>query len=84
MTSKSKDANKIGYPLLIKAAAGGGGKGMRIVHKSKDLNEAIKSAQREAKSGFGDERIFIERYLLSLNLPESVLNKKVIHLYVYK
>ena len=63
MTSSSKDANKIGYPLLIKAAAGGGGKGMRIVHKSKDLNEAIKSAQREAKSGFGDERIFIERYL---------------------
>ena len=63
MTSKSKDANKIGYPLLIKAAAGGGGKGMRIVHKSKDLNEAIKSAQREAKSGFGDERIFIERYV---------------------
>ena len=63
MTSSSKDANKIGYPLLIKAAAGGGGKGMRIVHKSKDLNEAIKSAQREAKSGFGDERIFIERYV---------------------
>jgi propionyl-CoA carboxylase alpha chain len=63
MTSSSKDANKIGYPLLIKAAAGGGGKGMRIVHKPKDLNEAIKSAQREAKSGFGDERIFIERYV---------------------
>ncbi len=63
MASSSKDANKIGYPLLIKAAAGGGGKGMRIVHKSKDLNEAIKSAQREAKSGFGDERIFIERYV---------------------
>ena len=63
MASSSKDANKIGYPLLIKAAAGGGGKGMRIVHKSKDLNEAITSAQREAKSGFGDERIFIERYL---------------------
>ena len=63
MASSSKDANKIGYPLLIKAAAGGGGKGMRIVHKPKDLNEAIKSAQREAKSGFGDERIFIERYV---------------------
>jgi propionyl-CoA carboxylase alpha chain len=63
MASSSKDANKIGYPLLIKAAAGGGGKGMRIVHKPKDLNEAIKSAQREAKSGFGDERIFIERYI---------------------
>ena len=63
MASSSKDANKIGYPLLIKAAAGGGGKGMRIVHNPKDLNEAIKSAQREAKSGFGDERIFIERYV---------------------
>ena len=63
MASSIKDANKIGYPLLIKAAAGGGGKGMRIVHKSKDLNEAINSAQREAKSGFGDERIFIERYV---------------------
>lgn len=63
MASSSKDANKIGYPLLIKAAAGGGGKGMRIVHKPKDLNEAIKSSQREAKSGFGDERIFIERYV---------------------
>ena len=63
MASSSKDAKKIGYPLLIKAAAGGGGKGMRIVHKPKDLNEAIKSAQREAKSGFGDERIFIERYV---------------------
>ena len=63
MASSSKDANKIGYPLLIKAAAGGGGKGMRIVLKPKDLNEAIKSAQREAKSGFGDERIFIERYV---------------------
>ena len=63
MASSSKDANKIGYPLLIKAAAGGGGKGMRIVYKPKDLNEAIKSAQREAKSGFGDERIFIERYV---------------------
>jgi propionyl-CoA carboxylase alpha chain len=63
MASSSKDANKIGYPLLIKAAAGGGGKGMRIVHKPKDLNESIKSAQREAKSGFGDERIFIERYV---------------------
>ena len=63
MTSKPKEAKKIGYPLLIKAAAGGGGKGMRIVNKEKDLKESIISAQREAKSGFNDERIFIERYV---------------------
>ena len=48
---------------MIKAAAGGGGKGMRIVQSQKDLKEAIVSAQREAKSGFGDERVFIERYV---------------------
>ncbi len=63
MTSKPSEAKKIGYPLLIKAAAGGGGKGMRIVNQSKDLKESIVSAQREAKSGFNDERIFIERYV---------------------
>ena len=63
MTSKPSEAKKIGYPLLIKAAAGGGGKGMRIVNKEKDLKESIVSAQREAKSGFNDERIFIERYV---------------------
>ena len=63
MTSKPSEAKKIGYPLLIKAAAGGGGKGMRIVNKEKDLKESISSAQREAKSGFNDERIFIERYV---------------------
>ena len=63
MTSNTKEAKNIGYPLLIKAAAGGGGKGMRIVADKKDLKESIVSAQREAKSGFGDERVFIERYV---------------------
>ena len=63
MTSKPNEAKKIGYPLLIKAAAGGGGKGMRLVNKEKDLKESSVSAQREAKSGFNDERIFIERYV---------------------
>ena len=63
MTSDPKEAKNIGYPLLIKAAAGGGGKGMRIVTDKKDLKESIVSAQREAKSGFGDERVFIERYV---------------------
>tara|TARA_B100001250_G_scaffold414194_1_gene451216 strand:+ start:1316 stop:3238 length:1923 start_codon:yes stop_codon:yes gene_type:complete len=63
MTSKPTEAKSIGYPLLIKAAAGGGGKGMRIVEKEKDLKESITSAQREAKNGFNDDRIFIERYV---------------------
>ena len=63
MTSNIKNAKNIGFPLLIKAAAGGGGKGMRIVSKEKDLKESIKSAQREAQSGFGDDRVFIERYV---------------------
>ena len=63
MTSSPKDAKNIGYPLLIKAAAGGGGKGMRIVNKSSELKDSIESAQREALNGFNDERIFIERYV---------------------
>ena len=65
MTTDPKKANSIGYPILIKAAAGGGGKGMRIVEDKKDLKEAIASAQREAKTGFGDDRVFIERYVAS-------------------
>jgi len=63
MTSDTKDAKNIGYPLLLKAAAGGGGKGMRIVKKQSDLKESIVSAKREALSAFGDDRIFIERYV---------------------
>ncbi len=65
MTTDPKKANSIGYPILIKAAAGGGGKGMRIVEDKKDLKEAIVGAQREAKTGFGDDRVFIERYVAS-------------------
>ena len=63
MTSNTKDVKKIGYPILIKAAAGGGGKGMRIVEKESELKDSIVSAKREALSGFGDDRIFIERYV---------------------
>ena len=63
MTSNTKDIKSIGYPILIKAAAGGGGKGMRIVKKESELKDSIISAKREALSGFGDERIFIERYV---------------------
>ena len=63
MAADLKDAKDLGYPLLIKAAAGGGGKGMRIVTSPKNLKESVISAKREALSGFGDDRIFIERYV---------------------
>jgi len=63
MTTDPKKASSIGFPILIKAAAGGGGKGMRIVETKKDLKESILSAQREALSGFGDDRVFLERYV---------------------
>ena len=63
MTSDPLKADDIGYPLLIKAAAGGGGKGMRVVNSKKDLKKSIEAAQREARSGFNDERVFIERYI---------------------
>ncbi|HXD64810.1 MAG TPA: biotin carboxylase N-terminal domain-containing protein [Solirubrobacteraceae bacterium] len=51
------------YPLLVKAAAGGGGRGMRVVQRAADLDGALESARREAKAGFGDDRVFIERFL---------------------
>ena len=57
------DPSSLGFPLLVKAAAGGGGKGMRIVADENDLSEAISTAQREAKNAFGDERVFLERYI---------------------
>ncbi|MDR9416523.1 MAG: acetyl-CoA carboxylase biotin carboxylase subunit [Gracilimonas sp.] len=56
-------ADEIGYPILVKAAAGGGGKGMRIVHKKEEFEANIKAAKSEAKNAFGDDRIYIEKYL---------------------
>jgi acetyl-CoA carboxylase biotin carboxylase subunit len=56
-------AAEIGYPVLVKAAAGGGGKGMRIVNDERGLQEAIESARREALHAFGDERLLIEKYI---------------------
>ena len=58
-----KDSKQLGFPLLIKAAAGGGGKGMRIVNNKNELKDAVAAAKREAKAGFGDERVFIEKYI---------------------
>ncbi|MFN4284999.1 MAG: acetyl-CoA carboxylase biotin carboxylase subunit [Lacibacter sp.] len=58
-------ANRIGYPVLIKASAGGGGKGMRIVEKADDMQEQMERAISEAKSSFGDGSVFIEKYVSS-------------------
>jgi 3-methylcrotonyl-CoA carboxylase alpha subunit len=57
------DPDEVGFPLMIKAAAGGGGRGMRVVRISEELDEALASARREAKAGFGDDRVFFERYV---------------------
>ncbi len=57
-------AEKIGYPVLLKATAGGGGKGMKVVEREVDLAEALQSAQREAQSSFGDSRMLVEKYVL--------------------
>jgi acetyl-CoA carboxylase biotin carboxylase subunit len=58
-----KIAGKIGYPVIIKASGGGGGKGMRIVYKATELSSAVEAGRREAKSAFGDETVFLEKYI---------------------
>jgi propionyl-CoA carboxylase alpha chain len=56
-------ARKVGYPVMIKASAGGGGKGMRIAHSDAETREGFRSATSEARSSFGDERVFIEKFI---------------------
>ena len=58
-----KEAKKIGYPLMVKASAGGGGKGMRIAFNENELKENFNSAINEAKASFGDDRVFIEKFI---------------------
>jgi 3-methylcrotonyl-CoA carboxylase alpha subunit len=59
----AKAADKIGFPVLVKASAGGGGRGMRVVRSAAELGPAIVSAKREAKAAFGDDRMLIEKYV---------------------
>jgi acetyl-CoA carboxylase biotin carboxylase subunit len=56
-------AERFGYPVLLKAAAGGGGKGMRVVRAENDLADALAAAQREAKNAFGDDAVYVEKYI---------------------
>src|ERR1700687_6167210 len=59
-----KIADEIGYPVMIKASAGGGGKGMRIAHSTSEVAEGFNLARAEAKSSFGDDRVFIEKFIV--------------------
>jgi propionyl-CoA carboxylase alpha chain len=77
-------AAEIGYPVMVKASAGGGGKGLRIVFAEAELAQAIQSSQNEAKASFGDDRLFIEKYVTEpRHIEIQVLGDKhgnVIHL----
>jgi 3-methylcrotonyl-CoA carboxylase alpha subunit len=63
LRTMQREAARIGYPVMIKAAAGGGGKGMRVVHRREELAEALAAAEREADAAFGDESVFLEKLI---------------------
>lgn len=79
-----KIADEIGYPVMIKASAGGGGKGMRIAHSKAEVAEGFKLAKAEAKASFGDDRVFVEKFIVDpRHIEIQVLGDKhgnVIHL----
>ena len=79
------EAGRIGYPVLIKAVAGGGGKGMKKVDRPEDFTDALASAQREASNAFGDPRVLVEKYVLSPRHVEIQVfgdaHGNVVHLY---
>ena len=62
-THARRIAAEIGYPVMVKASAGGGGKGLRIVHEEKDIAQAVQSSQNEARASFGDDRLFVEKFV---------------------
>ncbi len=81
----AKAISKMGYPVLIKAAAGGGGKGMRVVERADDLNDALQAAKREAQSSFADPTLIVEKYLANPRHIEIQIfadrQGTVVHLY---
>ncbi|HYE97863.1 MAG TPA: pyruvate carboxylase [Planctomycetota bacterium] len=80
-----KEAKRIGYPLILKASFGGGGRGMRVVHKAEDLQPALEEARREAGAAFGNDAVFLEKYIpRAKHIEVQVLGDahgSVIHLY---
>src|SRR5690606_30676260 len=78
-------ATELGFPIIVKAAAGGGGRGMRVVRSIEELQEALNEASREAKTAFGDETVFLERYVESpKHIEVQLLGDKhgnLVHLY---
>ena len=80
-----KISEEIGYPVMIKASAGGGGKGIRVAHNRRDVEEGFPAVKSEAKSSFGDDRIFIEKFITSpRHIEIQVLGDKhgnVVHLF---
>ena len=80
-----KSADSIGYPVLIKASAGGGGKGMRVVGSAAEFADALQAARKEAQSSFGDDRVIVEKYFSDIHHVEiQVLGDqqgKVLHLF---
>jgi propionyl-CoA carboxylase alpha chain len=80
-----KIADEIGYPVLVKAAAGGGGKGMRIVETKEEFKSGIKAAKSEARNAFGDDRVYIEKYLVEPRHVEFQImadeHGNVLHIY---
>jgi len=81
----TREAADVGFPLMLKAAAGGGGKGMRIVHSGEEFSDALAAARREAGGAFGDERMILERYVEHPRHIEAQIfgdtNGNVIHLF---
>src|SRR5450432_1829246 len=83
--SAHKAANEIGYPVMVKAAMGGGGRGMRVVHDATELDRLLEEAQGEARSAFGDGSVFLEKYLArARHLEVQILggeHGELLHLY---
>ena len=80
-----KIANQIGYPVMIKASAGGGGKGIRVAHSDADMAEGFAAVKAEAQNAFGDDRVFLEKFIIDpRHLEIQVLGDKhgnVVHLF---
>ncbi|HEX6640773.1 MAG TPA: ATP-grasp domain-containing protein, partial [Thermoanaerobaculia bacterium] len=85
LATLTAEASRIGFPLLVKASAGGGGKGMKIVRAANELQAAIESAAREAMKAFGDDRLLLERYIEEPRHVEFQIfgdgNGNVVHLF---